>query len=82
MDDFSELKSDVKELLQRSAVHNALLAEHKNFSIALQNEHRLIRTELVPIKEHIHLVGTILKIGGMILAGVVVQWFIRYFLIK
>lgn len=73
MDDIQEIKADVKVLLQSSAVHNALLAEHKNFSIALQNEQKIIKTELAPIKSHVHLMNVILKVLGVLSTGLLLQ---------
>lgn len=76
--DIKEIKADVKELLQRSAVHNQILQEHKAYSIALQAEQRVIHTELVPIKDHVKLMTLCLKLGGTLLMGVLIQAAIRY----
>lgn len=82
MDDIKEIKEDVKELLQRSAVHNQILAEHKAYSIALQNEQKVIKAQIEPlIKDH-HLIALFLKACGAILIGVTVQAVVRHFLIK
>lgn len=71
--DIKEIKSDVKVLLQQSAVHNEILREHKNFSIALQQEQKLISERIRPIEKHVDLVGKILKISGAVFVGVMIE---------
>ena len=89
MDDIQEIKSDVKELLQRSAVHNQILAEHKNFSIALQNEQRMLKehmdakalltdAKIDPLIKSHHTNAQVLKVVGAIGIGLVIQITVKY----
>ncbi len=79
MEDIKEIKQDVKTLLLQSAVHNQILAEHKNFSIALQTEQKILHAEMEPIKKHVYLVDSVLKTSGMIGAGFVLKILTSYF---
>ncbi len=81
MDDIQEIKADVKELLQRSAVHNEILRTHEARSLALQAGQDKIDTRLEPIEKHVNLVNVLSKLAAAILAGVAIQALI-HFLIK
>lgn len=70
MDDLQEIKSDVKELLQRSAVHNELLRTHESRSIALQESQKLLDGRIKPIELHVHFVNLALKTLGILGTGV------------
>jgi hypothetical protein len=72
--EMKELRGDVKELLQRSAVHNQILQEHKNFSIALQNEQKIIKAQLDPLMKDHHLIATILKVAGAVMVAIIGKW--------
>lgn len=69
MDDMQELKSDVKELLQRSAVHNELLRTHEARSLALQEGQKSLDVRIKPIETHVHFVNLFLKLFGTICTG-------------
>lgn len=73
MDDLQELKSDVKEILQRSAVHNELLRQHEARSLALQAAQEKLDTRLEPVEDHVKLMNRGAKIIGAILVGLVIQ---------
>ena len=86
MDDLKDIKTSLEklethtfELVKQGAVHNVILQEHKNFSLALQQEQRLIKKELEPIKEHVHFVSIVLKAFGALLVGISIQFLVRYF---
>lgn len=63
-DDLAELKQDVKEILQRTAIHNELLREHERRSLALEKRQEVHETEMAPIKHHVRFVDAGLKIVG------------------
>lgn len=63
-DDLKEIKQDVKEILQRTAVHNELLREHERRSLALEKRQDAHETEMAPIKQHVRFVDAGLKIIG------------------
>ena len=70
--DLQEVKQDVKELLQRSAVHNELLRTHEARSLALQASQKELDQRLNPIEKHVNLVDKALKGLGLIVTGVIV----------
>lgn len=80
MEDLKEIKADVKELLQRSAVHNELLRTHENRSLALQAGQEKLENRIKPIESHVDLISTLGKLSGLILVGVAIQALIRSFL--
>lgn len=77
MEDMQELKKDVKELLQRSAVHNELLRTHEARSIALQNSQDRLSDRLAPIEKHVDLVNILGKVTGAVVVGFVIQALVR-----
>lgn len=77
MEDLQEIKADVKELLQRSAVHNELLRTHESRSLALQKGQELLDTRIKPIEIHVHFINTALKAIGVIGSGVLVSLLVR-----
>jgi hypothetical protein len=79
-EDIKELKADVKMLVQQGAVHNELLRQHEARSLALQDEQKAVRLELEPVKEHVALVGKILKVLGAVFVGAVTQAIVRHFI--
>lgn len=72
-DDIKEIKTDVKELLQRSAVHNELLREHERRSIQLERRQDAIDTRLSPMEKHQHWINIVLGALGAVLIGFVIQ---------
>lgn len=85
-----EIRQDVKELLQRSAVHNELLREHERRSIALQSGLELQKTEvdarLKPIEIHVsnveNVVKGVLKVVGGAAIVLIGQALVRILLLK
>ena len=71
--DVNEIKGSVLELVKQGAVHNHLLKEHEARSLALQ-------AKLEPIEKHVSFMETLLKFGGAILIGIIVQAIARYML--
>lgn len=69
MDDLHELKADVKEILQRTAVHNELLRTHEARSLALQEGQKFLDIRLKPIETHVHFVNLALKLLGTVVTG-------------
>lgn len=59
-----EIRQDVKELLQRSAVHNELLREHERRSLALQSGQERLDERMKPVEQHVGVVSAVLKIAG------------------
>ncbi len=82
MDDIGEIKSDIKEILQRTAVHNELLRTHENRSLALQASQEKLSDRIIPIEKHVALLNVIGKIAAAILTGVLIQAFVVHFLMK
>lgn len=80
MEDLKELKMDVKELLQRSAVHNELLRTHENRSLALQSSQEKLSDRMTPIEKHVSLINAVGKVVSVIFVGVLIQALVRYFL--
>lgn len=80
--DMQEIKADIKELLQRSAVHNELLRTHESRSIALQTAQDKLSDRIKPIEKHVDLVNVFGKVAGGILVAFAVQLLVRYFLSK
>lgn len=85
--EFSEILAGIKriedriiDLVKSQAEHNAILAEHKNFSLALQKEQEKIQTDLEPIKSHVYLVTTLLKLAGGVAIGALTQYVYHKFL--
>lgn len=85
--DFSEVLASLKriedkviDLIKQQSEHNAILAEHKNFSIALQKEQEKIEHDLEPIKKHVYVVGNILKLAAGVAVGACVQFVVKKFL--
>lgn len=79
-EDLKEIKQDVKTLLERSAIHNQILAEHKAYSLALQAEQKVLHAELEPIKKHVVIVDACAKILLAIFVGVAINFCMkRYF---
>lgn len=68
------------DLVKSQAEHNAILSEHKNFSLALQKEQEKIQTDLEPIKSHVYLVTTLLKLAGGVAIGALTQYVYHKFL--
>lgn len=66
MDDIKEIKADVKELLQRTAIHNELLRTHESRSLALQAGQEKISDRITPIEKHVSMVQGGLKLIGLI----------------
>lgn len=77
MDDLQEIKADIKQLLQQSAVHNQILSEHKAYSLALQREQAVLGERIKPIERHVVIMGWMLKIPGAIFIGVSVQYIVK-----
>lgn len=75
-----EIRQDVKELLQRSAVHNELLRTHEARSLALQAGQEKLETRLQPIEEHVSLMNRVAKVLGAVVAGLIVQALVRLLL--
>ena len=71
MEDIKEIKADVKELLQRSAVHNELLRTHEARSLSLQAGQDKLDLRLQPVEKHVYLLELILKLCGVLLIGVI-----------
>ncbi len=82
MDDLQEIKVDIKELLQRSAVHNELLRTHESRSLALQKGQETLDSRIKPIEMHVHFVTLSLKALGVLTSGLIIQAAVRYFLPK
>lgn len=75
-----EIRQDVKQLLVQSAVHNEILSEHKNFSVALQNEQKTIHAKLEPLQEHVSIMNKVLKGMGGLAIALIVQAIVRLLL--
>lgn len=69
MDELKEIRDDIKELLQRSAVHNELLRTHEARSLALQKGQELLDVRIKPLETQAHSINMILKALGVILTG-------------
>ncbi len=78
--DLIEIKSDVKELVKLSAVHNVLLREHEARSLALQSSQEKLAAEMGPVKQHVHFVSLILKGIGLVTVGALIQLVARHFI--
>lgn len=76
-----EIRQDVKQLLVQSAVHNQILAEHKNFSIALQKEQAVQKQTIAPLIEHVSLMNKLGKGLGAILIVLIGQALVRLLLL-
>ena len=72
-DDLAEIKTDVKELLKQSAVHNELLREHERRSDNLERRQDVLDVRLSPLEKHQHWINIVLGALGAILIGFVVQ---------
>lgn len=79
-EDLKEVKALVIELVKESSIHNEILRTHEARSLALQKEQSTIKTELEPIKNHVHLVNKISKVFVAIAVGAFTQYLIRHFL--
>ena len=75
-----EVRADVKKLVTQGAIHNTLLQEHKNFSIALQNEQKILRAQIDPVLQERKVTILVLKAIGTMAVGVAVQWLIQHLL--
>lgn len=75
--DIQEIKKDVKQLLVQSAVHNQVLIEHKNFSIALQAEQKIQRAEIDPLKTQSQLLNSLAKILVALFVGFAGQYLVN-----
>lgn len=67
----------VIELIAKQAEHNAILSEHRNYSIALQAELKELRSRITPIEKDNHTTKNIAKILAAILVGLAIQYLIR-----
>lgn len=76
-DSLEKVESHTLELVKQSAVHNVILQEHKNFSISLQNEQKMMRQELEPIKQHVHFVTLFLKALGAVVVGLAIEFLVK-----
>lgn len=66
MDDIKEIKADVKELLQRSAVHNEILRTHESRSLALQAGQEKLDLRILPLEKHSSMMSGSLKFIGLL----------------
>jgi len=77
--DIEKIRDEQLELIKNSAIHNHLLKEHEARSIALQEQVKLNQIEvnerLKPIESHVHTVGTIFKIIGVMGASISVIYY-------
>lgn len=71
--DLKEIKVTLVELVKEGAVHNHLLREHERRSLALE-------AKISPIEKHVSWMETVLKFGGAVLIGIVVQYIARHLL--
>lgn len=70
--DVQEIKKDVKELLQRSAVHNELLKIHEARSLALQKGQEFLDVRMKPLETQATVLGVVLKSLGVIASGAII----------
>lgn len=80
MDDFSELKADIKELkgmtldlVKQGARHNVLLEQHEARSLALQSAQEKLDVRLEPVEDHVKIINRVGKVIGAILVGLIIQ---------
>jgi hypothetical protein len=76
-EDMKELKQDVKEILQRTAIHNQLLQEHERRSLALERRQDSYQAQLEPVKKHVDFVNMVLKAFGGLALLVLGQYLLK-----
>lgn len=79
-EDVKIIQTDVKSILQLTAVHNELLRQHEARSLALQSAQEKQDVEISYIKRHTDFVGLALKSGGAILVGLIIQYIARRYI--
>lgn len=79
-EDVKVIQTDVKAILQLTAVHNELLRQHESRSLALQSAQEKQDVEISHIKKHTDFVGLALKSGGAILIGLIIQYITRKYI--
>ena len=76
-DDLAEIKTDVKELLKQSAVHNELLREHERRSDNLERRQDVLDVRLSPLEKHQHWINIVLGALGALFIGFAAQLLAR-----
>lgn len=77
--DVSEIKSDMKKLLETAAVHNEILRTHESRSLTLQEAQSVQRSELDKLKEHDKLWSKLAAILAAALVGGLAQALFHHF---
>lgn len=83
----SKLEDRIIELIARVSEHNAILSEHKNYSVALQAEQRRQNDKLdtqsdkiAHIEGHVNYVNKMAKTIALIAVGFVIQLLVKKYL--